>query len=217
MDFLVDTVAARKPSNASVHAINGTPVAVHGSKTLTVHFYVLPPAKWTFIVANVETAIIGADFIHHHRLVVDLANSRVFQSRERIDEALGNTAAVVTVKKDKFGELLKRFRHKGNMGQKLNASLEHFQHTIETTGPPVFARPRRLQPERLRIAKAHFSDLLRQGIIRPSNSSWSSPLHLVPKHEPGQWRPCDDFRRLNRNTKPDRYPLPHLADFNANL
>ncbi|KFD46573.1 hypothetical protein M513_12552 [Trichuris suis] len=126
MDFLVDTGAAvsllpanqilgnlhrqRKPSNnASVHAINGTPVAVHGSKTLTVHFDVLPPAKWTFIVANVETAIIGADFIHHHRLVVDLANSRVFQSRECIDEALGNTAAVVTVKKDKFGELLKRF------------------------------------------------------------------------------------------------------------
>ncbi|KFD58638.1 LOW QUALITY PROTEIN: hypothetical protein M513_00331 [Trichuris suis] len=233
MDFLVDAGAAvslllanqilsnlhcqRKPSNASVHAINGTPVAVHGSKTLTVHFDVLPPAKWTFIVANVETAIIGADFIHHHRLVVDLANSRVFQSRECIDEALGNTAAVVTVKEDKFGELLKRFRHKGNMGQKLNASLEHFQHTIETTGPPVFARPRRLQPERLRIAKAHFSELLRQVIIRPSNSSWSSPLHLVPKQEPGQWRPCGDFRRLNRNTKPDRYPLPHLADFNANL
>ncbi|CDW57916.1 hypothetical protein TTRE_0000621601, partial [Trichuris trichiura] len=58
-------------------------VTVHGSKTLTVHFDVLPPAKWTFTVANVETAIIGADFIHHHCLVVDLADSRVFQSRER--------------------------------------------------------------------------------------------------------------------------------------
>ncbi|KFD60049.1 hypothetical protein M514_27768 [Trichuris suis] len=237
MDFLVDAGAAvslllanqilsnlhcqRKPSNASVHAINGTPVAVHGSKTLTVHFDVLPPAKWTFIVANVETAIIGADFIHHHRLVVDLANSHVFQSRERIDEALGNTAAVVTVKKDKFAELLKGFvETQGQYGpeaERKRNQLEHFQHTIETTGPPVFARPRRLQPERLRIAKAHFSDLLRQGIIRPSNSSWSSPLHLVPKQEPGQWRPCDNFRRLNRNTKPDRYPLPHLAGFNANL
>ncbi|KFD66916.1 hypothetical protein M514_20782 [Trichuris suis] len=105
----------------------------------------------------------------------------------------------------------------GPEAERKRNQLEHFQRTIETTGPPVFARLRRLQPERLRIAKAHFSDLLRQGIIRPSNCSWSSPLHLVPKQEPGQWRSCGDFRRLNRNTKPDRYPLPHLADFNANL
>lgn len=29
----------------------------------------------------------------------------------------------------------------------------------------------------------------------------------------GQFRPCGDYRALNRQTKPDRYPLPHLQDF----
>jgi Reverse transcriptase (RNA-dependent DNA polymerase) len=35
---------------------------------------------------------------------------------------------------------------------------------------------------------------------------------MVPKKD-GMWWPCGDFRRLNMVTRPDRYPLPSLADF----
>ena len=58
-------------------------------------------------------------------------------------------------------------------------------HHIHTTGPSVFCHPRRLAPDRLKIAKSEFGHMLQLGIIQNSDSSWSSPLHMVPKPTSG--------------------------------
>ena len=88
-------------------------------------------------------------------------------------------------------------------------------HVIKTTCQrPVTARYRRLDPIKLEAAK--FAELERQGIIQRSNSSWSSPLHMVKKAD-GSWGPCGDYRRLNLVTKPDMYPPPHMEDLMAKL
>ena len=53
--------------------------------------------------------------------------------------------------------------------------------------------------------------MLNLGIIRPSKSNWSSPLHIAPKPNGRGWRPCGDFRRLNSRTVDD------MQDFAAIL
>lgn len=89
-------------------------------------------------------------------------------------------------------------------------------HHNETTGPPVTARARRLTSEKLDAARKEFETLMRDGVCRPSDSSWSSPLHMVKKPD-GSWGPCGDYRALNAVTKPDKYPISYLTDFTANL
>ena len=69
---------------------------------------------------------------------------------------------------------------------------------------------------KLAAAEAEFRKLEAAGIVRHSDSPWASPLHMVPKPD-GSWRPCGDYRHLNNATRPDRYPLPNLLDFTANL
>ena len=94
--------------------------------------------------------------------------------------------------------------------------LHGVRHTIETTGRPIFAKARRLDAEKLEIAKAEFKKLEKSGIICQSNLPWSSPLHMVPKPD-GSRRPCGHYRRLNTVTEPDRYPLPSIMDLSSRL
>lgn len=54
------------------------------------------------------------------------------------------------------------------------------------------------------------------GIIRKSQSEYSSPLVLVVKPN-GDLRICNDFRWLNARTVKDAYPLPHQTDALAAL
>jgi hypothetical protein len=64
--------------------------------------------------------------------------------------------------------------------------------------------------------KAMIDDMLTAGIIKESNSPWSSPVRLVKKKD-GTLRVTVDYRKLNNVTIKDAYPIPRIDNMLSKL
>jgi hypothetical protein len=73
-----------------------------------------------------------------------------------------------------------------------------------------------LTPLEHEAIKCFVEEGIKEGVIEPSDSPWSSPLLLVPKKDGTLWI-CVDFRALNKLTKPNAYPLPRIDECYQNL
>lgn len=76
---------------------------------------------------------------------------------------------------------------------------------------PVVYRPYRLAVKEKEIVRQMVDELQENNIIRPSVSSYASPVILVKK-KTGDYRLCIDYRALNKKTIKENYPLPLIDD-----
>ena len=237
-NFLVDSGASVSvfpaPASSSSSGIrlvtaNGSAMTCSGSRIIPLQFG-SKRFQWTFQLAPVSVPILGADFLRHHHLLVDVAGGRLFEPSDPLPpgDSLPTASAPASQEFPLRANLLSTPQAIQDLlhefsdvvySDKLPATqpchnVRH--HILINPGPPVFAKPCRLDPEKLATAQAEFSAMEKAGIICRSNSPWSSPLHMVKKKD-GGWCPCRDYRCLNTVTVPDRYPLPNVSYFTSRI
>nr|KYP32885.1 Transposon Ty3-I Gag-Pol polyprotein [Cajanus cajan] len=76
---------------------------------------------------------------------------------------------------------------------------------------PVSISPYRMAPIELSELKKQVEELLEKQMIRPSVSAWGALVLLVKKKDSGV-RLCVDYRKLNKLTIKNKYPLPRIDD-----
>ena len=76
---------------------------------------------------------------------------------------------------------------------------------------PIKQHPYRVSPIKKELLDKEVQYMLKNDIIEESQSNWSSPCILVPKHD-GGFRFCTDFRKVNDKTKSDSFPIPRIGD-----
>ncbi|GFY02161.1 retrovirus-related Pol polyprotein from transposon opus [Trichonephila clavipes] len=204
-------------SNFSLFAANNTKIPAYGIVRKKLNLGLRRPFIWTFIIADVSSPIIGADFLKHFNLLIDLKKKRLVDVETSLFTpcVFSNIVqpSILTVDANiSFKNILSEYPDLSNPSLISKSASHGTVHHIITTGPPVTARPRRLHPKLYDAVKVEFEFLLAQGIIRPSKSPWSSPLHVVPKSD-FTVRPVGDYRQLNSVTEFDSYPMPYLNDF----
>jgi len=87
------------------------------------------------------------------------------------------------------------------------------QHHIDLKeGSRPFKLPSRRVPIHLQSeSDKEIKKLIQSGIVEPSQSKYCSPPVLVRKKD-GSIRFCIDYRRLNKDTIKDSYPLPKISE-----
>jgi len=190
-NFLVDTGASRSvfphhssaaPTGPRLLMADGRPTKAWGSRTLPLQFG-NRRFQFSFLLADVDRPILGADFLAEFDLLVDASNRQVLEraSMKPLSSPVMSTAdpAVASVFKlaPDVASLLKEFPAAWEPRQPGQLPAHKVEHVIETEGQPLFARARRLDQAKLESAKAEFRKMEEAGIIRCSDSPWASPLY----------------------------------------
>ncbi|GBM77385.1 Retrovirus-related Pol polyprotein from transposon 412 [Araneus ventricosus] len=138
-------------------------------------------------------------------------NTRSRITREKLKGVLG--AELTSFEKEELLHLLEEFGDIFDINKKSRKSRYNaVKHRIETSdNAPIKQRPYRTSATERRAIENEVQRVLKEDVIQPSDSPWSSPVVLVKKKN-GEWRFCVDYRRLNKITKKDVYPLPRIDD-----
>ncbi|GFV50113.1 retrovirus-related Pol polyprotein from transposon 17.6 [Trichonephila clavipes] len=110
------------------------------------------------------------------------------------------------------GQLKELLYEYSNLFSNIPGCTDLAEHDIELESErAIVAKPYRMSPRQIEILKSEVNKMLELKIIEPGESDFTSPLILV-EAQGKEARSCIDYRRLNKVTRTQLFPLPNIEE-----
>lgn len=212
-----------KPVKCTLKGIGNQEIVPDSYVTLTIEFSEISiEADFVVVPASCMNTpiIIGTDILNREGVTYVRTKDRQYLTRTTenpklvsnlISEQITINTPLQGTERESLLAVLREhsdFLITGTASTTVKTGKMHINLTDKT---PVAYRPYKLSHQEKLKVREIIRDLKDKGIIRESQSQYSSPIILVKKKD-GSDRMCVDYRALNRLTVRDRYPMPLIDD-----
>ena len=112
----------------------------------------------------------------------------------------------------KLSKLIEKYDKIFSKNERDIGRFKKFKFDIKTKNEnPIKSRAYRTPYAQQKTVEKMVDEMLENKIITKSNSPWSSPIVIVKKKD-GTDRFCVDYRKLNKETIKDNYPIPLIEE-----
>lgn len=157
MKFLVDSgsmvliipvsilLCAGTPTKLKLYAANNTEIATYSSKLFELDIGLRRVLKWSFLIVDVKTAILGADFLVKYGLIIDLKRKKPTDSTTsltlsgKICSTKIHTVSTIGVQSE-YNDL-RKYIDITTPSSTMRSKSSTVSHEIITDSPPIAARP----------------------------------------------------------------------------
>ena len=176
---------------------------IFGNRSVNLPFLILP--------YSVEPVILGADFCHNMNLKLSFSGNEVSVN------PLSCINTELNLSEDQRQQLQVVVSNFSTLVHDKLTKTSIMTHSIDTGDAKSFrCRQYPFSPALMRQLNVELDNMLKDGIISPCSSPWSSPVLMVKK-KTGDYRFCFDGRKLNEVTVQDSYPLPRIEQLLSKL
>lgn len=241
--FVSDESLIPLPNKATISGISAKIIQPAGSCEFQLMVGdVLYPIMRAYVLAEIDfDIIIGHSEMQKLGICIDylkdliLINKREIKSEDELKASICSVQkneidhneqikAMINEKlsddeRNKLFQILKKhetvFSFEGQLGR---VKSKYCKVELKEDARPFKCVPYRVSYHERETIKTQIDELLTQGLIRKSDSEWTSPIILVAKgHKDGEGekktsRFCADLRKLNSMVKLDPYPIPNMQE-----
>ncbi|CAH8545954.1 unnamed protein product, partial [Dicrocoelium dendriticum] len=210
-------------SSIAMQTVGGHCLKVTGTQRLRVRIGKTVISHSMFVVEGATETIIGNDILKRLGATIDLRKNVLVVDSEAIEMSPGKRDHIgaVTILPEcpnrAIRDVLQKYSHLFTDVNDDYGFCSWVEHRIPLVPggqcKPIF---RRIPQNTLGEIQKQVAEMEARGIIRRTNSPYSSPVLLTRKAD-GSYRFCIDFRELNRVTVKDAFPMPQMEEIFSNL